>query len=216
MNLDGGFGVTECDEARRLFTEKHLAEAETALRLKTPHEELRDELAHLLWRSLKNRSDGAPRPKETLEYLDRIKCAAADLSSLLVNLGEGSPSADEALFRLGVVGNGALDRDEVSRLRKDVASLATAARRAAAVTHPRGGPPFDVERHNVLSHFDKIVFSYVGGHRKYSYDGEYTGPLFLLLRAFENAEAAALGKSPASDAALAKFILKASPDPDKT
>ena len=72
MNLAGGFGITECDEARRLFTEEHLAEAERALGLETPHNELRNELAHLLWKSVRNRRDGAPRPKETLGYLEQF------------------------------------------------------------------------------------------------------------------------------------------------
>lgn len=223
INLAGGFGITECDEARRLFTEEHLAEAERALGLETPHNELRNELAHLLWKSVRNRRDGAPRPKETLGYLDCIARSAADLSSALANLlaGEGSASTDRAAFLLWTVGDAELDGSEVGRLHEGVARLAAAAKKAAAAIRPessKGGAPINIERHVVLSYLDEIVFRCCGNHLKYSYDAykeEYKGPLFWLLRAFADAEADALGEDLKSDAALAKFIREASPD-DKT
>lgn len=59
--LDGGYGDAERAEALQWFVEARVAEAEKALGLQTPNDELRNYLAYLLWKTLRNSTHGRYR-----------------------------------------------------------------------------------------------------------------------------------------------------------
>jgi hypothetical protein len=77
MNLSDGFGKEEVAEAKRLFSEDRFVAIERILGRTTPDDELRYDLAYLLW----NRRAGNTNLNETRDVLDRVQRAAAALAS---------------------------------------------------------------------------------------------------------------------------------------
>jgi uncharacterized protein (UPF0335 family) len=215
-NLDGGYGADERAETLQLFAERLLAEAEKAIGLVSPHDGLRDELAYLLWKTLRNRTAGAASPKAIFDRVKRLEYAAAALASELSELLQQSAGdqvvADQVLFLLGVLKPaGRWDISSIERLAEDSRSLADST--SSVVIASNGRPPDD-ERYVVASRLDEIVSTFTGVRSKYTYrhdTEEYSGPLFLLMRAFMDAEALASGAIAPLNATVAQCLRRAFP-----
>jgi len=183
---ESGFGPDERSDAMQHFVERRLAEAEAALGLETPNKDLRDHLAFLLWKTLRNRK--VARPKSA-EIADRVNDIAAAFERLL--------EVPEAAVEIELISTGKLDPVTMQRL-------------AAISYETSGGRPVDVESRAVLSDLWEVAHKITGRKSKYSYKAEtdtYSGALFLLVRAFKEAETRALGAPVApQDDAIAKEI----------
>ncbi len=211
---DGGYGHAERAAAIQWLVEDRVAEAEKALGLKTPYEGLRDHLAYLLWKTLRNRNAGSATPKATSDRLDDLRKAAeklsSELSELLKHYLDDQSVANDVVFLLDVRSGGAWDIWSIKRVAEDSRNFADTVR--SIVPRSVGTKQPDVERYTVLSSLDAIAFKLTGVHSKYSYsdlNGKYSGPLFLLMRAFEHAEARARKIVPPVDSSIAKFISRA-------
>lgn len=105
--------------------------------------------------------------------------------------------------------------DEVEILSGGRLDIETIRRLASVVYVPRSGRPPDIERSVIAESLKQIVEAVTGAKSKYTYDvdtEEHTGPRFLLMRAFMDAEGRAQSRAIAPlNATIAKIIQRADP-----
>jgi hypothetical protein len=147
--------------------------------------------------------------------MNRLGNAASALASELAELlQQDQVVADQVLFLLEVLKPaGRWDSSSIARLAEDSRSLADMA--SGVVIASNVGRPSDDERYVAVSCLQQIVVKFTGASTKYTYreeTDEYSGPLFLLVRAFLDAEGSASGAAIAPlDATVAQNIRRAFP-----
>jgi hypothetical protein len=210
MNLTDGFGKEEVAEAKRLFSEARFVAAEKILGRTTPDDELRYDLAYLLWKTLRNRRAGNTNINETRDVLDRVHRAAAALASelapMLAHPGMNTLAADDAAFFLYLISE-QWEPLEIEHVAERAASLSASATEALSKIGRAkdGGRPVDTERRALVAYLSAIERKYAGENSWYTFDpntGKFGGRFFLLLKSVEEVIAAELNKAPPSDAGI--------------
>lgn len=210
MNLTDGFGEAEVAEAKRLFSEARFVAAEKILGRTTPDDELRYDLAYLLWKTLRNRRAANTDINETRDVLDRVHRAAAALASelapMLAHPGTNTLAADDAAFFLYLISE-QWEPLEIEHVAERAASLSASATEALnKIGRAKdGGRPVDTERRALVAYLSGIKHKYMGKNTRYTFDpltGKLGGRFFQLLKIFEAVVAASLNKAPPSDAEI--------------
>jgi hypothetical protein len=221
MTLDlttDSFGPAQLDAALKLFSESDLREIEAQFGLESPHSTLRNELAHLLWKTLRNYSMAGADPKATKAIVQGVYESASALRDYInPMLTDDSGASHDAAFLLVAPPNRPTtisfnDLGELAMLLEGLVDAAAAVEGVApkAMT----GKPRDLERYALLRQLHDIVFKFNGSTtgKKYSKnlantDGEiHRGPLFLMFRELVSAIATFRGEAAPNDEALFRFI----------
>ena len=219
MNPNDGFGEAEVAEAKRLFSEVRFAAIEAILGQTTPNDKLRDDLAYLLWKTLRNRRAGNTNLNETREVLDRVQRKAAALASelapMLAHPGKNTLAADDAAFLLDLTGEqwNTLEIEHVAERLTSLSASATEALNKIGYAKDLGRH-VDTERLARVGYLKGIERKYTGKNSRYTYDPveeSYKGTFFQLLKTLEEAVAAVLNKAPPSDATIKGLLDRASP-----
>jgi hypothetical protein len=214
MNLSDGFGKEEVAEAKRLFLEDRFVAIERIFGRTTPDDELRYDLAYLLWKTLRNRRAGNTNLNKTRDVLDRLQHKAAALASELAHMPHTLAADDAALF-LNLADDQWMPL-EIERVAELVSRLEASATKALDMSGhaKRDGCPVDTERHALVAYLIGIERKYTGRSSRYTFDPvkeSYKGTFFQLLKTFEEAVAAVLNEAPPSDTTIKGLLDRVSP-----
>jgi hypothetical protein len=212
LDLTGGFGDAEMSAALDLLAGVHLRECEDTLGLAVPNHDLRQRLAFLLWKTLRNRSSGTETPSRTAAVLRQAHETAEKLADLVDAITANQSS--DAAFYLFLSSSQVWDSAKLERLSAEVRNLAGFAAKAPSMTAPPAkGRPFQIEKYALLAELDGLASHYKGDKRtavtRKSDEDTFGGDLFLLLKTIENAVAKFEDVDPPEEPALAKFIERA-------
>jgi hypothetical protein len=204
-----GFGEAELSAALDLLAEVHLRECEKQFHLAVPNHDLRQHLAYVLWKTLRNRSAEAETPSQTAALLRDAQETAGKLADLISAVTRNQSS--DAAFFLFLGSDKVLDSVELERLAAEVRNLAEVAAKARSMTAlPSRGQPVQLEKHALLAELDGLAKYYKGDERtavtRDSANDLFGGDLFLLFKTVENAVAKFKDVDPPEEPALAKFI----------
>jgi hypothetical protein len=193
----------ETDDALKLFRQADLEKAESALNRPSPDSNLRYQLAFILSQTLSAESQGMPKAAAVRKCLGEIEKAAGALIKAIAS--SDNPSRDHAAFLLHTLGGGP-DFDDLSELIEKLVELEMSAARTLKKPFASDGRA-PTERNMLVARLRELELSLTGKNSTYTLQNDvYSGSLFLMLRAVENALARAGDRELVSDEALAKFL----------